>query len=232
MRISGRLRTYRRGSLFATFGTTLAVVATLVGVAPTSSPASADERPSLRALLDECNTGAGISGVATAADGTPIVDAPVTVFAEHDGPGKATLPVLARDRTDAAGCYQLDVPANRQLLDAADRFGLVNMHLIIQNGRQLQSVNVPRDLLVRAGGRVQLLEVGTQAGTAAYRPGRATLGLPTTGSAHQSFGPQAAAARADAARGRSSLRLGGHTGVDPDAVAATERAVGAAPDQV
>jgi hypothetical protein len=160
--------------------------------------ASAADPPSLRSLLAACSRDDGVSGVVTEGRGGPLAGAPVMVHAVVDGPApRAELPLLGWTRTDDDGCYHVALRAGRALASAADPYGVVNLTVTLQRPDGLEIVNLPRRLVARDGApRLQRVD----APRASLRLAKAAVAGrgAVTGALHQSFGPQADAARASA----------------------------------
>lgn len=217
--------------------TRLLAAATLICTAAMASvsnsvPAESSEVTALAELVAQCNVRSGVSGSATNRLGDPLVGAQVTLFAELEHRGRVALPVLARSRTDRNGCYALPLVANRRLFQAADRFGVMNLQVMLQDGNDLQVAVLNLDLHLGRQGEPRVLPAGSQKGARGFRPAHATPGLEVVGGAHVAFGPQADAARQSIAASAEVVRTHGLVGSGTLNGAEVVQQLGPAPDRI
>lgn len=137
-----------------------------------------------------------------------MADAVVVLYAEPNrrAPlGKmVTIPTIGSTRTDADGCYRIPIRSSDRLTRAADKYGLVNLMLVLQRPGQLEMTTVSRSLFA-AGSRITMRQVNTADArpAALYRPTGKSVAV--RGAIHQSFGPQADQQRREAHAARTSV---------------------------
>lgn len=194
-------------------GTAVALSTGVVqSVAHVGSPADA-------AAPAGCYTANGVSGYVTDEHGAPLAGAPVLLVSQKAPAGlKVGQRVhslrLGFTKTDASGCYAIPLHASAALLAAADDYGAVNMLLTVQAGSSIEMINIPRVLQLR--GTTVAMHAPGAASSTKFLPtavrGRVSSTAAVVGAVHQSFGPQADAVRAAAARtvtATPTMRVGG-----------------------